>query len=672
MARVMPTAAMGADKRLPPVLEEITPLMWDSCSSLYSYKRLTKPNEIRLVKIDKPATTMKSPQSETAFLEIQLSTRYSIINVELEHAPQYEALSYVWGDPGRSHTMRLTDGKILSITTSIANALPYAVQACQTGYLWIDQISIDQDCLEERNQQVKIMGEIYRRSCRCLIWIQGINCYDSESGSGIDWNAETGEELRQFFQSFAQSSNCDASKSRAHLLWLLQYPWFKRTWVYQEFVLSSCPVFLIGNVQLFAHDFEKAFTLAWPRSAAWYDGLIYRLKLDRSQTLMLRRAPGMEFLLTAFESRGYWSSSVSNCARSTFRDYEAITYADMLNCMAGSESQDPRDHVYGFIGLAPFILRHLQVDYSLSIEETFASMMKALVKETGSLDFFGCLPSEADQEGASLRLPSWVPNWTVQTTHSGMLCHDNLFDAVGQGYALPWTGKCNHRDSSFSAWNELEVAGKVIDTVLFVLQPYSVYQTKLSLDVDFNAISANLPWEIPTIDKFGSELHDLGLQDPLEDLRKGLLRALLMDGVQWAAYVALKADTVPLHRTGLHVIGLPHNVKTADLVSALCQPTRPYPDKLPHGATAQVLHELSKVQYRRRIVYCTNGKFGLATDRVKEGDKIAVIHGSRVPVVLRQLPTDEFHVVGQCFYDGAMYGEMAPKNDEDADIFKLV
>lgn len=217
--------------------------------------------------------------------------------------------------------------------------------------------------------------------------------------------------------------------------------------------------------------------------------------------------------------------------------------------MAASQSQDNRDHVYAFIGMAPFLLRHIRVDYSLSVEETFAAMMKALIKESGSLDFFGYLPSEADISKSKLRLPSWVPNWTVSISQAPILCHNNLFEAAGPGFGLPCVGNCKHYDHPSSAWNELDVAGKVIDTVRYKLTPFSVYQLTPSLDVDFNQCSACLLWEMSTLNRFVDQMIDFGFPERRNIDTKALLRTLLMDGVQWAALTAL-ASGLPLYRTG--------------------------------------------------------------------------------------------------------------------------
>lgn len=254
---------------------------------------------------------------------------------------------------------------------------------------------------------------------------------------------------------------------------------------------------------------------------------------------MFHRAPGLELLLAAAESGDLLAARqeknddsflTSIQPLSRFDAYGCLTFYDMIRMMASSQSQDDRDHIYAFVGFAPFLLRHIRVDYSLSVEETFAAMMKALVKESGSLDFLENLPTEADISKSKLKLPSWVPNWACKTSHVPILCHDNLFNSAGVGYGLPSVKKCKHnRDPPLSPWNELIVAGRIIDTVLYKLRPYSVYQVIPSLEVDFNDSSAALPWDISTLNRFVKEMMYNGFPERRNICLKALLRTLLMD-----------------------------------------------------------------------------------------------------------------------------------------------
>jgi hypothetical protein len=86
------------------------------------------------------------------------------VTASLDSEVKYETVSYVWGDDHRRHTLFLGNGTSLPITDSLCHALPRLSKVHQTGYLWVDQICIDQSNVQERNHQVKIMGEIYARS----------------------------------------------------------------------------------------------------------------------------------------------------------------------------------------------------------------------------------------------------------------------------------------------------------------------------------------------------------------------------------------------------------------------------------------------------------------------------------------------------------------------------
>jgi hypothetical protein len=305
------------------------------------------------------------------------------------------------------------------------------------------------------------------------------------------------------------------------------------------------------------------------------------------------------------------------------------------------------------------------------VEQTFASMMKALVKESKCLDFWGNLPFEADISKSRLRLPSWVPNWTVCAPNIHILCQDNEFMACGAGFGLPSVIHCKHIVSQPDNWKELRVHGKIIDQVLFKLISYSAYQMTPSLKINPSDSQWRLPWHMSTLDTFMAELNERGIIEAGHISKKSLLRTLLMDGVQWASLAAFESGE-PLYREGIRRYGESHRKKTEDLVSALVDSEDPNFDALPHGATLKTLQDLSRVQFRRRVACCANGRLALTPDLVEKGDQIAILHGSRVPVALRARPNGKFIVVGQCYYDGAMYGDMADLDEDAAEIFTLV
>lgn len=100
--------------------------------------------------------------AETPLLTlIPASEKTNDIHCKLETVPlsqlagqKYEALSYAWGDPTKSHEI-FVNGKVLKITTNLHVALQYLRQPDVARVLWIDAICIDQENISEKNHQVK-------------------------------------------------------------------------------------------------------------------------------------------------------------------------------------------------------------------------------------------------------------------------------------------------------------------------------------------------------------------------------------------------------------------------------------------------------------------------------------------------------------------------------------
>jgi hypothetical protein len=94
-----------------------------------------------------------------------------LIDVSLENSPPYEALSYTWSTYSDHNKPIYCDGKILRVTPNLEAALRQLRLQDENYLFWIDAICIDQTCTEERNQQVRIMGSIYRAAKCVIIWL---------------------------------------------------------------------------------------------------------------------------------------------------------------------------------------------------------------------------------------------------------------------------------------------------------------------------------------------------------------------------------------------------------------------------------------------------------------------------------------------------------------------
>ncbi|KAF2735089.1 HET-domain-containing protein, partial [Polyplosphaeria fusca] len=75
-------------------------------------------------------------------------------------APQYTALSYVWGDP-RVREEILVDGFKVSVTENLYLALRHLQHKSATRRVWADALCINQGDLAEKRYQIELMKYIY-------------------------------------------------------------------------------------------------------------------------------------------------------------------------------------------------------------------------------------------------------------------------------------------------------------------------------------------------------------------------------------------------------------------------------------------------------------------------------------------------------------------------------
>jgi hypothetical protein len=82
----------------------------------------------------------------------------------------YKALSYTWGDCKVKSVISVNEKK-LTITESLATALYHIRPRSQSLKIWVDQICINQEDLQEKTDQVRRMDRVYRNTDEALIWL---------------------------------------------------------------------------------------------------------------------------------------------------------------------------------------------------------------------------------------------------------------------------------------------------------------------------------------------------------------------------------------------------------------------------------------------------------------------------------------------------------------------
>ncbi|KAF2024588.1 HET-domain-containing protein, partial [Setomelanomma holmii] len=79
-------------------------------------------------------------------------------------------LSYVWGNSRFPKAISCNNTDFL-LTRNLYSALYHLRKPDQDLMLWIDAICINQENDDEKAEQVRRMGEIYRRARETIIWL---------------------------------------------------------------------------------------------------------------------------------------------------------------------------------------------------------------------------------------------------------------------------------------------------------------------------------------------------------------------------------------------------------------------------------------------------------------------------------------------------------------------
>jgi hypothetical protein len=119
---------------------------------------------------------LNSTKHEIRLLTIQPSSRVSaqvncsITTVDLDNDPQYEALSYCWGDSANPVSIKL-EGVYFPVTVNLYGALRRLRQKTVPRIFWVDAICINQTDVPERNSQVAMMGQIFKSAEQTTVWL---------------------------------------------------------------------------------------------------------------------------------------------------------------------------------------------------------------------------------------------------------------------------------------------------------------------------------------------------------------------------------------------------------------------------------------------------------------------------------------------------------------------
>jgi hypothetical protein len=111
------------------------------------------------------------PAPNTAARPDEQPISCSLRVISLDDRPNFTALSYVWGTYSPVPDFIACDGVQIIVTSNCYSALRHLRRKLGTFTIWLDAVCIFQENLEEKSQQIPLMGSIYSLAQCVYVWL---------------------------------------------------------------------------------------------------------------------------------------------------------------------------------------------------------------------------------------------------------------------------------------------------------------------------------------------------------------------------------------------------------------------------------------------------------------------------------------------------------------------
>ncbi|KAM7185851.1 Heterokaryon incompatibility protein (HET) domain containing protein [Naviculisporaceae sp. PSN 640] len=619
--------------------------------STYEYQPIQDPRSIRVLHLEPSADHESTP-------------RYILKEVSLDSSLEYEAVSYTWGPPERTETIN-SEGKTLLVTKNCMQLLQHFGGKAHTNgiprTLWIDAICINQESADERTRQVQLMGDVYGKAKRVLIWL----------GEGDEESASTFSYISEYAQSAIPGRELVYIEQLALRLRIMGYyerhqlmnaviktttrPWFTRMWPLQELALGTEIVVHCGDNSLSWNSFARGIHCLYQ---AYYKSTYSRLfeqeelreKMNGNmKTLMCtalddvlqldlkRRAVATKTGLTI-------PDLPEALPRGLDTDPPSLTLLLRLN--HHKHCTDPKDKIFALYGVTQALQMEMsKPDYANSLEKIYTDAARAAISHDKNLLLLHTIITTGRMPGA----PSWVPNWKAPPTLTVM--QTQCYNAA----------KDSEPEFSFSPDGQrLTITGIYVDEIISragavtPIDPMDIEQDPSKLLEVFRPMRACL-----------------SRHSSPPSPKEAFFRTITLDGAFDQGDPERFRDA--FERWFPLVI---EDTKT-DLYTALASAL----DAGSGDLSQDVGIFLSKVTANmagKAYFVTKKGYVGAGMHDLEVGDSLVVFSGVSVPYILRRGKMDEegrhctYTLIGPAYAHGIMYGQAWDKTHGQLEEFTLV
>jgi hypothetical protein len=192
--------------------------------------------------------------------------RCELVTADLHSCPTYDAISYCWGKAPLTQDIYI-HGRAFKVAPHVEELLYHLSSYRHDRLLWIDAICIDQRDNAEKDRQIPLMRDIYRRAASVIVWLDGVEMryMARQVLKGILHECDSGPPEASL-KAVRVYSDPGAEPGWTQLMNLYAHPWFSRAWVIQEITMAKKAVVLASGGQQLEWDYIARFaTMAYSR-----------------------------------------------------------------------------------------------------------------------------------------------------------------------------------------------------------------------------------------------------------------------------------------------------------------------------------------------------------------------------------------------------------------------
>lgn len=642
---------------------------------------------------------------------------------------EWIALSYTWGSMDETRQIFLGHSRCkgdtgeeerdikqvrpFNCTASLEMMLRALRPKSNDVFFWIDALCINQGDLEERAHQVAMMAQIYRHASCVGIWL-GANS-DTASAArhvkGLSVVIKMAKEVDEpdhckhdhhLLERMARDMNISDnplsySQLGPRISSFFSNPWFSRAWVVQEVWAAKSIVVMCGkggilswNSVMLANQYLNIYAATLRSAPSAVDEEVQqgpRRTVDGGHSIWLRllKNPDDAEELTPIP---------------------LIELLDSVTCMF--KASDKRDLLYALLGMSVETHgtidhpRTIAPDYTKPLWQVYSDFTRWYITYHKSLNILGYVTYTNRGENAEFQgsVPSWSfsPTLKIPWRAGGTISDRTPFQAdanMTMDIDLIGGDLGDHR---------LVVQGYEIDTVSWVDDCF--FAPMLHFKDSVTTYVAHFPWRISpqsVLDpatcgiewlwkmvRARGEVGRCNVSGVETTCKCQHVLNAMLDAITCGRWMRLglrvKLEEIPLadiryellEQTKLYSYFASHWVATTsdpEMKQHFCERLRRLllplveessKDKFADGTT--------EASFKNSLFMTKSGAMGVCSPDARPDDKVVVLFGCRMPVVLRQRlddntlsdeeshhestpPLSSWEFIGECYVGGIMYGE---------------